>query len=106
MYSVLNPFPLASISLGSDACACARVRVWDALIHLFIESERARERVVNGGKEIFNTNECVYIWKSNECIFCYHDKNDEFFRISLFADAHLHTHTHALRMALANQTTS
>lgn len=65
----------------------------------FIYSSRERERENSEwGKEIFNTNECVYIWKSNECIFCYHDKNDEFSRISLFTDAHLR-----LKLAPSNQ---
>lgn len=88
----LSPFcPLLArySSIGSDACV--------GCVDSFIHRERERENS-EWGKEIFNTNECVYIWKSNECIFCYHDKNDEFSRISLFTDAHLR-----LKLAPSNQ---
>lgn len=85
--SLFCPLLARYSSIGSDAC----VGCVDSFIH------RERENS-EWGKEIFNTNECVYIWKSNECIFCYHDKNDEFSRISLFTDAHLR-----LKLALSNQ---
>lgn len=88
---LISSFSLSrpSITLG---CVCGMR--W----FIYSSSERESARVVNGGKKYSIQMNVLYIWKSNECIFCYHDKNDEFSRISLFADAHLR-----MELALSNQ---